>query len=558
MAPLLTWGLPARSRDATLFGAGTPWPADRFRAAEALAARTTRPAGADTDLDPRATSEHVVNLTTDEADRAAILRRYRLFTRQPDEMITFMALQRMNPRAGDFDPRMYQYGGGYIYLVAAALAAAAKAGAVTLSPDVGVYLERPELFGQLYLVARGLSLAFGAAALAAVARLARQTGGCAAAWVAALLLACSPVFITAVTEAKPHLPSAALILWAIVAALAWRESPTWPRSIGLGLLAGYAFALVLTGLLAAALVPALLLATRMDARRRMRLTAAVALAAGVFAAANPFLLRNALFHRELLFSNLGNSTAMYTIGSPGRGAANVMHLLLIGVGAVTLLGGAAGGWMALRRDPRAACVAIAPACAFVVVAVSIGAGKPAEFARFLLAPAMLLAAGAGAVIARGTRGRPAARAACVALALVAATPWTYVRAIALDSFSDDESRFAAARQLELLATPDEAIAVVQEPAPYSIPPVDFTRRELRLLPARRPPDLDGNALPRWLVLTADSASSFRGAWWAPHYAMLASFGAAPGEIAPITWACKPTFIFEKRPAAPSAAEAAQR
>lgn len=545
MAPLLGWGLPSRTRDATLFGGAAPWPAERYRAAQALAARATRPAGADTDLDPLAAGNGISDLTPDDAARAAILRRYRLYSRQPDEMITFMALQRMNPRAGDFDPRMYQYGGAYVYAVAGALVAADRLGLVQLRTDPGAYLDHPERFGRLYVVARVVSLVFGLVALAATGRLARLAGGRRAGWMAAVLVAGSPVFITAVIEAKPHLASAAVMMCAIVTALAWRAAPTWRRTLALGLLAGGAFGLVLTGLFAAALVPALLLATRMDARRRLRLAVAVGVAGVTYAATNPFLIWNAVFHPERLSSNLGNSTAMYVLGPIGTGIASVSWLLLIGVGAVTLLGGLAGAGLALRRDARAAAVAIAAPLVYVIVGVLILADKPAEFARFLLVPALALAAAAAALLARRTRGRPVACGLCLVLALVAAAPWNYFRAVWFDAYSAGESRAAAARLLERVMGPEDTLGVVQEPAPYSVPPIDFTRRGVRLLPARKPVEFDPATLPEWLVLTADGAGSLGDAWWRAYYEPVADFAADGHGAAPITWACKPTFVFAR-------------
>ncbi len=50
-------------------------------------------------------------LNDTDVKRAEIVRRFRLYSEQPDEMITFRALSRMKPSHLDFDPRFYQYGG---------------------------------------------------------------------------------------------------------------------------------------------------------------------------------------------------------------------------------------------------------------------------------------------------------------------------------------------------------------------------------------------------------------------------------------------------------------
>ncbi|MEW6251671.1 MAG: glycosyltransferase family 39 protein, partial [Planctomycetota bacterium] len=299
MFPLAFWGLPTAHNDDLLFGGTAPWPADRYGLGQALAERQSRRAGADTDLNPLAERERVVDLTADEAARAEILRRYRLFSGQPDEMITLMALQRMRPRAGDFDPQMYQYGGAYIYMVGAVLGGARLVGIIPRGADAGFYLEHPDVFGRFYVVARCLSLVFAALALVAVYHLGQRAGGATTGWLALALAAGAPVFITQALEAKPHLPSACLILWAILSALDYRATGRTRDALKMGAQAGFACGLVLTGVVAALLWPALLLARPGHARRAALrdLGLAAAVAAAVYAATNPFLVRNLLFAR---------------------------------------------------------------------------------------------------------------------------------------------------------------------------------------------------------------------------------------------------------------------
>jgi hypothetical protein len=91
----------------------------------------------------------------------------------------------------------------------------------------------------------------------------------------------------------------------------------------------------------------------------------------------------------------------------------------------------------------------------------------------------------------------------------------------------------------------DAIGVRQEPAPYAIPPLDFARRRVLLLPKHRPESFAADALPRWFVLTADDARGFADAWWREEYEPRASFGTGPWERARITWANKSVWVFER-------------
>jgi hypothetical protein len=287
--------LPTSADNALLFGEQPPWTAESFRAAELAELRRSRPGGADTDLNPLDTRDRVIDLTATHEARAEILTRYRLFSRQPDEMITFMALQRMSPRELDFDPRLYQYCGGYIYLIGAALGLASLTGLATLTVDVNFYLQNPEQFARFYLVARGVTLLFAAALLIAVVHLARRAGGRTAGWAALALTAASPVFICGALEAKPHLPSVAMQLWAILFAVRYLDSGRRRDALWMGALAGAAFSLVLTGLAAALLWPTVLLTRRNAMRTTTRdLLLAAALAVGLYLVTNPYVPYNLL------------------------------------------------------------------------------------------------------------------------------------------------------------------------------------------------------------------------------------------------------------------------
>src|SRR5687768_6086111 len=88
----INWGLPSRDVDAFLFGdpsqawsgqrileLGGGWEQDANR-------------GADVDRNPVASRDQPFVLNGTDAQRAEIIRRYRLFSYQPDEMLTFRAL----------------------------------------------------------------------------------------------------------------------------------------------------------------------------------------------------------------------------------------------------------------------------------------------------------------------------------------------------------------------------------------------------------------------------------------------------------------------------------
>jgi hypothetical protein len=547
MAPLLSWGLPTSRTDRLLFGGEKPWNADRYQATSAAEARRERIGGADTDLDPITEFSRIVELTADEASRAAILLRYRLYSRQPDEMITFMALQRMNPRQFDFDPQLYQYGGGYIYMIGAALGLSALLGLIELSSDAGIYLNEPELFARFYLVARTVTLIFGALTLVAVIKLARRAAGRTAGWIAFALVAACPVFITGVLEAKPHLPSVCLLLWAILSALDYQSTGRRRYALFMGLQTGFAAGLVLTGVAGALLWPVLLLMRGRNGFRRTLRDLAIAggLGLAVYLVLNPYIPYNLLFKPGSLAGNLENSVAMYQVGQISQGFLRVSQLLLESCGPGVLLGGLlALAWL-YARWPRQADVVSVSGLAMLVLCVAIGAGKPAEFARFLLLPAILFAIGSAILLATLASYRLGWGVLATVVALAVMRTPAYLYSFYVDAHLQSETRHRAAQYISTHARPTESIGLVQVPAPYAIPPLDFAHRDILLLPPRDTSWIDRQELPQWIVLTADDATVYRQAWWQPHYQLAETFGADPLQLSRIAWANKPVFVYRR-------------
>jgi len=242
----ITWGLPSRSIDRFLFPKGDVWNGEKiYRLSEAgtkLSSDALHSRGADVDVNPiGASGKPLVPLTGSESDVAKIYLRYRLYTYQPDEMITMMALSGMNPRQMKLDPRLYQYGGLYIYPVGVLIAAAGAIGWADVRSNVQYYLDHPDEFGKFYVIARMYTAAWGAVGVIAVYLVARrlsmvmdkraddensETGAIEtlkhagnAGLFAAILFAMMPIVVCMSHEAKPHLPGAVLMLLAVLFAM---------------------------------------------------------------------------------------------------------------------------------------------------------------------------------------------------------------------------------------------------------------------------------------------------------------------------------------------------
>ena len=156
----------------------------------------------------------------------------------------------------DLDPKLYQYGGLWIYPVAGLLGAAHVAGFVELTGDLAFYLDRPGEFGKFYIVARLYSALWGAIGAALVLVMVRRVSQSRfAGFSAAATFMMLPVVVTAAHEAKPHLAGAVLLLWATLKADDFVRTGRHRDAAWAGVLVGAASAMVVSMVVGFAILP---------------------------------------------------------------------------------------------------------------------------------------------------------------------------------------------------------------------------------------------------------------------------------------------------------------
>jgi hypothetical protein len=544
----IDWGLPTRDVDEFLFGDGPVWSGEQIAELQPVLLRHTDPMGADVDRNPIVERGRPVLLNPDDARRAEILKRFRLYTYQPDEMITLRALSVMEPAAWDFDPKLYQYGGYFIYPVGA-LCWLADAFGLAQHGELSFYFEHPEAFGRFYVIARLYVAAFGMLGVWLAYVLGRQLANRTAGILAAFTLAVLPVMVNMTHEAKPHLPGAVLILAAVWAASRYLERRTLALWLLTSLLCGLAFGMVLSAWAVFVLVPIMVILRPKPAPQQLAwIGAGLVLAAAVFLLGNPYLLINWIQNPRILASNLSNSTAMYQVGSFAAGAMNTLTLLEEGVGIVVLVL-AVLALPALVRAGGPFALLVAPAVLGLLQMISIGAGKPGEYGRFAVyaAAALAICAGVGAErFLRRAWGVWWAQALFVVLLVILpVNGMRYLAGFWHDS-TDHNSRMDAARWLaENLPTSNAlSVALLAEPAPYAIPPMNVVDYEWYLLPSPdEQPSLAELPLPTWVVAAGDDWPAVRSRLHRLRLdaRLLARFPES-GRPTVISWANKPMFI----------------
>ncbi|HSW46996.1 MAG TPA: glycosyltransferase family 39 protein [Phycisphaerae bacterium] len=505
----LGWGLPSKAADPFLFGRESPWSGRQVL--DLAGDRPDDPArGADVDVDPLGPRDEPVCVNETDAQRAAIVRRYHLYTFQPDEMITMMALASMRPGDGRLDPKLYQYGGLWIYPVGAFIKLASMAGHLTLASDLEWYLDHPAEFGRFYVVARLYTVAWAFVGVWAVFAIARRlTGGCtASAAVAALCMIVMPIVVNMAHEAKPHLPAAVLMLLAILAAMRYVDTGRARWWAVTAVICGAAFGMVLSALPIFVLLPVMLIVRRVSWEVVFTKTVFGGLI-GVFIylLTNPYIPVNLLTNREVLRSNFGNSLAMYEVSRLGEGFANAAWLVAEGTSPILAVVGAGGAlWLGIRSlirrkqmDGTAGGAAsrplgwllAAPVLVILLQFVALAAGKPGEYGRFAVLPDIAL--GIAAIVAVRSRIRSAAHGVVPMLLLIIMTGSAsseYLFGFTRDA-THRNSRMQTAWQLQAyLDSGARTLGIVAEPAPYCLPPVDLFRWRILLLP----PDADAETI----------------------------------------------------------------
>ena len=500
------WGLPSRAADRYLFGTVRPWSGEEIL--QLAGDRTADPSrGADVALHPIADRTHTVVLNETDRQRAEIVRRYRLYTYQPDEASTLMSLAGMNPRAGNFDPKLYQYGGLYIYPVGAALKLASLSGLIDLKSNVAYYLDHPDAFGRFYVVARITVALWGIAGVWVVFGLTKRlTHGMIFPALAGLGYVFMPVVVNMSHEAKPHLPGAVLMLLTVGVAEAYVRTGHRKWAILAGAVAGAAMGMVISSLLAFSILPVMTMLRRQTWRQRILLTLlAVGTGIAVYFLTNPYVAINLVRNRAVLRSNLGNTTNMYHVGGWIGGLQNGFSLLAEGASPGVLVGGwiALAAWVVGYRNSRIRSAGInaapnegsqtialllaVPAGLQCIQFMALAAGKPGEYGRFaiFLDVTLLMATMAGlARLANSFRHhhRVAVIAGAILVGSIGMFGGRYLAGFVRDCRPLTSRLIAAAKIRADLDAGARSIALWAEPAPYSFPPVDLFKYRLLLVP----------------------------------------------------------------------------
>ena len=399
-------------------------------------------------------------------------RRFLLYTENPDEMLTIMALARIKPGEIQFDPGMGQYGGAFLYPLGAWLKAATMTG-LARQGNLEHYLRHSEDMGRIYLVGRAFVALCVALALVVIYRIGERLGGPVVAATAAGLAALSPAVLTWSVVLKPHaaalLPGMLAVYWA----LAYYESPRWRTLVAAGVAAGVAVGMTLVAApLGLSVLAAVWLEKRRQGRHLVRTAALVLTAGAAFLATNPYTI---ISYADRLEESAGVRSFYEGGASPWQVAEYLAGPMREAAGAVFLVLGLVAMVMLLAQQFRRAAVLVLPVvAAMLAIPLTLGdwAGEP-QMARFALPVLPLLALASAWWLDRvGLLRRPMAAAMLIG-ALTVALPTVLTQAM---NAAGHSPRHDAAAVLN--RQPNVPLLVEYPAAPFRAPPVSFLDHRL--------------------------------------------------------------------------------
>lgn len=314
-----------------------------------------------------------------------------------------------------------------------------------------------------------------------------------------------PVVVNMAHEAKPHLPGGVLMLLAVAAAMRYLETGLRRWWFAMACACGAALGMVLSAWPTFVVIPLAVILRERAWRRCVGMAlAGVVVGGAVYLATNPYIPINLLVNRAVLRSNFGNSLAMYELTRFGDGTVNALRLILEAAAIAPMVLGLAGlggfAWAAARRVRRrdgwvestevvlqrrgGLLLAVLAGVVFLQFC-ALGAGKPPEYARFGLFPAVALTIGGFVALGRWVPS-PAVRAvtATFVVALTAVTGLSYVAGFVRDCQPPTTRLLTAAKLEELREQGGRTMGVLADPAPYVLPPVNLFDWRIVLMPRR--------------------------------------------------------------------------
>lgn len=435
----------------------------------------------------------------DTALLSNLIRPYLLRSNHTDEQMIIAALSKINPKKLKFDPKLYHYGGAYIYPAGAWIFGSSVLGLTKLSPDITYYFGKPEEMAKVFIAGRCLSAVSVVLSVLLVFLIGKRLFSARAGLIAAFIFAITPAAIIQAHTMKPY---ALALLYSLLCVY----SCTFMENSGKkSLFFGGIFAGLATGSLYPYWLVSIIPASFMLFYRRPARELAFFALGGIlsFAASNPYWI---ISSREV-FQELASGKTSYPFSfSLMQTLGTLKNLLVIGAreGAVLVfLCGLA--YTAAKREKRLLAVA-APAAVIIPFfsLIMTGFGDDILTSRFLLPwYALLAVAGAAFFDAALSTKYKALFAALLVLCSLQTLNYSaaYTANFSIDS-TPASTRLEAGRYIAQNIPAGSSIGLEEMPEPSHVPPFNF--RDYRISVISKPGLLKRSQLPEYYIVKFDN------------------------------------------------------
>ena len=140
-----------------------------------------------------------------------------------DERKPYTALSAMNPATLDFNPRLFIYGGAFLYPLGGALYLSSALGLISVDRSTVATVADPDNIAAIYVVGRSMSMVAFLVTLALTHRLGKRLGGAPAGVFAMVLFSISHVALNQSVVTKPHVYAACFSLLSVLCALKYLD-----------------------------------------------------------------------------------------------------------------------------------------------------------------------------------------------------------------------------------------------------------------------------------------------------------------------------------------------
>jgi hypothetical protein len=436
------------------------------------------------------------------------VRSFYLRSSHEDEQTFLIVLSKMRPWRFEINPRLFTYGGAYIYSLGAWLALGAALHLASLHTSLAPYLVDPAQMASLYFVGRLFTVTAYLGCGFMLLRIGRRHLGAEAGIFAALFFIFSPGVVVAAHVLKPHLLWTFFVLWTLDLSLSLLAGGGWAAYAAAGAASGLAVGTFIEAW-PSCLIVAFACALRVRALRKSPaaelkgLAVAAASSLAAFFATNPYwILDWTRVRAEMkVLSGLGTFNVTHPFVFLSHSFAKSVTWPIFAL----IAGGGVWAFAKGRREPalRLCLFAFLAGVAMMTTVGDVARVDQVRYFLGFLGIGQLLAGRAAADLLRCRSPlRPWLLAAFVlGLANLVLTGTTYAYSFHMDA-GDRSTHVASGAWIEAHVPTGSSIGMLRLPQPSNAPYFRYDRYDLRFIESAKLfavlPTAD---LPQYLAVT---------------------------------------------------------